>query len=576
MPTIRPDSRSIGPARSHRIRRHTRCLVVICLLAVMVPRPGQTAEAGGDGTLTIGITQFPATLNPMIGATLAKTYLHGFSRRPITAYDPDWEKVCMVCTKLPTLQNGMAQRETLPDGSEGIAITYRLNADATWGDGEPVTSSDVRFTWQVGKHPKSGVAAGEIYRRIREIEIHGPKRLTVHVDRVTFDYNSFSIPILPEHLERPIFENDPAQYRTRTTFDRDSTNPGLFFGPYKMTSVTTGVRAVFEPNPTWYGDPPAFDRIVVRVIENTAALEANLLSGAIDMIAGELGLNLDQAVALETRRGDRFNFIFQPGLIFEHIEFNHDDAILADRRVRRALAHGTNRDAISEVLFKGRQPVAHSNVSPMDRVYTKDVKHYDHDPAKARRLLEAAGWRASGDGVRRNADGEPLRLTLMTTAGNRTRQLVQQVLQSQWREIGVDIRINNEPARVFFGQTITRREFAHMAMFAWISSPESVPRSTLHSEMIPTEDNAWSGQNVKGYSNSRVDMLIDNLEREIDPAARLPMWAELQRIYARALPALPLYWRARAHVLPHWLAGMTPTGHQFPTTMWVEDWRRED
>lgn len=558
-----------GPAR-----RWLGKLAIAAALAL--PAAPLPADAEDGRTLTIGITQFPATLHPSIGATLAKTYLHGFTRRPITAYDADWEQVCIVCREIPTLDNGMAEREKLPNGDTGIAVTYRLHPEATWGDGEPVTSADVKFTWRVGKHPKSGVAAGDIYRRIRDIEIHGPKKFTVHIDRVTFDYNDFGLPILPEHLEREVFEADPAQYRNRTTFDRDPTNPGLYFGPYVMADVTTGVRAVFERNPTWFGERPYFDRIVVRVIENSAALEANLLSGAIDMIAGELGLRLHQAIALKKRRGDRFQFKFKPGLIYEHIEFNLDNPVLANRKVRRALAYGANRRAITDVLFDGEQPVAHTNVSPLDRVFTDDVRRYTHDPARARRLLREAGWTVPEDGaIRTNADGDPLRVSLMTTAGERTRQLVQQVLQSQWREIGVDIRIENEPARVFFGRTVTRRQFPHMAMFAWISSPESVPRGTLHSDMIPSEDNAWSGQNVKGYANPEVDNLIDRMERELDDAERETMWHELQRIYARDLPSLPLYWRAQAHVLPPWLTGVTPTGHQYPTSMWVEDWRRE-
>jgi peptide/nickel transport system substrate-binding protein len=563
--------------------RHRRCRRWLSRFALALATltaavgSGVTAEDdGGTRTLTIGITQFPATLHPSIGATLAKTYLHGFTRRPITAYDANWAQVCIVCREIPTLDNGMAEREQLPNGDTGIAVTYRLHPEATWGDGEPVTSADVKFTWQVGKHPESGVAAGDIYRRIRNIEIHGPKKFTVHIDRVTFDYNDFALPILPEHLEREVFEADPAQYRNRTTFDRDSTNPGLYFGPYVMADVTTGVRAVFERNPTWFGERPYFDRIVVRVIENTAALEANLLSGAIDMIAGELGLRLHQAIALKKRRGERFRFTFKPGLIYEHIEFNLDDPVLSDRTVRRALAYGANRRAITDVLFDGEQPVAHTNVSPLDRVFADDVRQYTHDPAKARRLLRAAGWTAPEAGaIRTNADGEKLRFSLMTTAGERTRQLVQQVLQSQWREIGVDIRIDNEPARVFFGRTVTRRQFPHMAMFAWISSPESVPRGTLHSEQIPSEANAWSGQNVKGYANPEVDELIDSMERELDDAKRERMWHRLQRIYARDLPALPLYWRAQAHVLPTWLKGVTPTGHQFPTSMWVEEWEQE-
>ena len=75
--------------------------------------------------------------------------------------------------------------------------------------------------------------------------------------------------------------------------------------------------------------------------------------------------------------------------------------------------------------------------------------------------------------MRHNAAGEPLTLELMSTAGNRTRELVEQVLQSQWQRLGIDVRIRNEPARVFFGETVAKRKFNAMAMFAWISSPKT-------------------------------------------------------------------------------------------------------
>ena len=135
--------------------------------------------------------------------------------------------------------------------------------------------------------------------------------------------------------------------------------------------------------------------------------------------------------------------------------------------------------------------------------------------------------------MRHNAAGEPLSLELMSTAGNRTRELVEQVLQSQWQRLGIDVRIRNEPARVFFGETVAKRKFGAMAMFAWISSPENVPRSTLHSEEIPTEANGWAGQNSTGYKNPEMDELIDAIEIELDREKRRAMWhraaADLRR-----------------------------------------------
>lgn len=112
-------------------------------------------------------------------------------------------------------------------------------------------------------------------------------------------------------------------------------------------------------------------------------------------------------------------------------------------------------------------------------------------------------------------------------------------------------------------------------MFAWISAPESVPRSTLHSNMIPTEANNWAGQNYTGYRNPAVDALLDAIETDLNRDTRAAKWAELQRIYTADLPALPLYFRANPYVVPKWLKGIRPTGHLAPTTLWVEDWRAE-
>jgi peptide/nickel transport system substrate-binding protein len=291
------------------------------------------------------------------------------------------------------------------------------------------------------------------------------------------------------------------------------------------------------------------------------------------MIAGELGLTIDQALAFEKRHGDQFKIVYEPGLTYEHIDLNLDNPILADVRVRKALIMGLDREALSQQLFEGRQQVADTSVNPLDWVHSDDVPHYEEDLPAAGALLDEAGWGQIKGGVRHNAAGQPLILELMSTAGNRTRELVEQVLQSQWQRLGIDVRIRNEPARVFFGETTTKRKFSAMAMYAWISSPENVPRSTLHSEEIPTEANGWSGQNFTGYENPEMDQLIDAIEVELDREKRRAMWQRLQQIYAEDLPAIPLYFRANPHVWPPWLEGVTPTGHLNPSTLWVEHWR---
>jgi peptide/nickel transport system substrate-binding protein len=546
--------------------------VLFLILALGLP---ESARAARD-ELVIGITQFPSTFHPNIDAMAAKSYILGMAQRPFTAYDAKWQLVCMLCTELPTLENRKAVLEKRADGSNGIALTYTIRPDATWGDGTPVTTDDVLFTYEVGHHPDSGVSNAELYRRITAIDRPDAKTFVMHVDRVTFDYNAINdFRLLPAHLERPVFEADPKAYRSRTTFDTGTTNPGLYFGPYRITEVSTGAFVVLEPNPTWWGEKPFFKRIVVKVIENTAALEANLLAGGIDMIAGELGLTIDQAIAFEKRHGQDYQIVYKPGLVYEHVDLNLDNPILADRRVRHALMMGLDRKALCQQLFEGRQSVADTTVNPLDWIYSEDVPKYHEDLPAAGALLNQAGWSDLRGGVRHNAQGQPLTLELMTTAGNRTRELVEQVLQSQWKRLGIDVRIRNEPARVFFGETVRKRRYSAMAMFAWISTPESVPRTTLHSEQIPTEANGWAGQNDAGFRNAEMDKLIDAIERELDRDKRKAMWGRLQQIYAEELPALPLYFRSEPHIWPLWLQGVVPTGHQDASTLWVEHWRAE-
>jgi peptide/nickel transport system substrate-binding protein len=550
-------------------RRPGRVLAAaIGLLAGLLALIG--AAAARD-QLIIGTTQYPSTLNPNIEAMLVKSYLLGLTSRPFTDYDAHWQLACFLCTELPTLENGKATLEGLDSGKQAIAVTYTIQPKATWGDGTPVTTDDVVFTWEVGKHPQSGIGNAEMYRRILKIDVIDAKTFTMHFDRVEFTYNAINdFELLPAHLEREAFA-EPASYRTRTKFDTDPTNPGLWFGPYRITAVEPGAQIVLEANPTWWGKPPAFKRIVLKTIENTAALEANLLSGGIDYIAGETGLSLDQALAFEKRHGGAYDILYQPALFYEHLDLNLDNPILADKRVRQALLYALDREAMNQQLFGGRQTVATTFMSPLDWVFTKDVALYPYDPKRAAALLDEAGWVMGGDGIRAR-DGKRLSLEIMTTAGDRTRELVEQVVQSQWKAIGIEIRLRNEPARVFFGETVTKRKFPDMALFAWFSAPEHVPRSTLHSEEIPTEANGWAGQNYTGFRNAESDGLIDKIEVELDKARRGEMWHRVQQIYAEELPALPLYFRSSAFIYPKWLKGVTPTGQMAPSTLWVEDW----
>jgi peptide/nickel transport system substrate-binding protein len=542
----------------------------IFLAAALAAAP---AAAQSRDTLTIGLSTFPASLHPFTGAELVRNYILSLGQRPLMAHDADWNLVCMLCTAVPTFENGLAREIDLGNGRKGVAVTITIRPDATWGDGTPVTAKDMLFTNAVKKHPGSGAVSGEFDRRILEIEVKDAKTFVVHIDRLTFDYNNFAgYRLLPSHVEAKAFAT-PTDYAKRSAYEMEPTGRALWAGPYRLSEFVGGAHAVMVPNETWKGARPHFRRIVLRVFENTAALEANLLAGGVDYIPGEAGLTLDQVIALEQRHPRRFRYVYKSTTSYSHLDANLDHPALKDRRVRQALLLAADREAIARQIYGGKVVLAHTSVNHLQWMIVSDVKKYPFDPAAAKRLLDEAGWSKIEGGIRHNAAGERLTFTLATVAGIKINELIMSVLAAQWRQVGIDARIRGQPARVFFGDTLQRRKFDGLAFFSWIVSPESVPRTIMHSTMIPAAANGFQGQNFTGYKSPEMDTLLDAIERELDREKRRALWRRYQEIYAEDLPALPMFFGTVGFVMPPWLDGIRPTGHSATTTLWVEEWR---
>jgi peptide/nickel transport system substrate-binding protein len=478
----------------------------------------------------------------------------------------------MLCAELPTIDNGLAVRE-----GDGMAVTIKLKPGLRWGDGVPVTASDLRFTWQLGHDPASGFVNSHSWSLVRSIDVVDDRTAILHLNQVNVHYNEWDA-ILPAHIEEPIWQSvkgNPAEYIKQTAYNRTPASPGLYNGPYVIAAVQSGVQAVLAPNPYWSGPKPYFKSIVIKLISNTAALQANLLSGDVDMVAGEgIGLTIDQAISLRRQRPDQFAYDFTPSLTYEHINLKIENPILADLRVRQALLYALDRKMLVERLFDGKQLVADSWVNPLDSNFSHDTPHYGYDPGKARALLAEAGWTPGPDGICRNTRGERLSLDFATTSGAQLRERIQQVLQNQWRSVCVEVRINNQDPRKLFGDTLKRRTYSGLVMYASGNIPGGSPRG-LHSSQIPTAANGFGGGNSVAFNDPLMDALIEKAESELEPRKRKAIWAEMQTIYAEKLLALPLFHRADPHVFPKWLKGYEPTGHSDPSTLSAEYWYAE-
>ena len=315
-------------------------LLGLALAVAAVTRPAMAKD-----TLVIGVAQFPASLHPYIGAQTVQGFALGFALRRITAYDTEGKVACLLCTEVPSLQNGLAKLEDQPDGSKGLAVTIKLKPGLRWGDGVPVTARDILFTWKVGSDPNAGFANSHPWTRATSVDVVDDSTAVLHLAR-TFTSYALWDDLLSEHVDGPVYEaaKAPGDYINHTVYNRDPLNPGLWNGPFLVTDYRSNDSVGFQPNPYWSGAKPGLKRITLRLLENTASLQANLLSGDVDMTPSGIGLSIDQAVSLEKTDSDRFRFIYQPALSYEHIEPNLANPILQDVRVREALLRRRRRE----------------------------------------------------------------------------------------------------------------------------------------------------------------------------------------------------------------------------------------
>lgn len=558
------------------------------VVLALFPVPDQKIQAEAlssppGKTMTIGIAQEFETLNPVIHQMVASAYLMFMVIRPLTAIDDNWQWRCYLCTEMPSLENGKA-RFIEEDGKKKMLVEWEIHPKARWGDGTPVTGKDVKLGWEVGSSPNVMVGEKDFYTRVEDVILDpkNPKKVTLKFHEARYDFAQMgNFHLLPDHIERVIWEktnNEPQSYEKQSAYSTNPTNRGLYSGPFVVKEIVLGSHLVLERNPYFFGDAANLKQVVVKLVPDTATLESNLLSGTIDMIS-ELGLKLDQALALDKRiqanpdLDRRFQVIFRDGIVYEHVDLNMTNPLLQDNNLRRALVHAIDRDRLVKALFENKQKKAIHNVHFLDPYYTEDVVLYEYDPKKAEELLEASGWQKNSDGIRYK-NGEKLSLVFMTTAQDKTRELVQVFLQSEWKKIGIDLKIRNEPARVYFGETLRKMKYPHLAMYAWMFSPDNPPNSTCHSSEIPTEKNGFNGQNRTAWSNAKVDEALDKIYGEFDLENRKKLMRTVLQEYTSDVPVIPLYYRSEIVVLPKTLKNYKPSGHQFMSSLQSEYWEK--
>ncbi len=304
------------------------------------------------------------------------------------------------------------------------------------------------------------------------------------------------------------------------------------------------IRLERVPN-YWRGAQfPKIEQILFRFVANTNTRINQLKSGEVHLVAM---FPWDKHREVEAIPGVSVHRT--PGNAYEHVTLNQRRiAAFRDVNVRKALMHAIDRDGIASSILEGLAPVTNGPIQEVSWAHAKDVTTYAFDPARSRALLDAAGWKdGNGDGVREK-DGQPLSFTLITQAGFAVRESVSQVLQRQFRDVGVDIKV-----QLVDGTSISGLWFEGNfdAMLHWWQMPAD-PELALFfaADRMPPR-----GRNINYFEDEAVTSLVYAADRTVDQAERTRLLGDAQRRIADLLPELPLYAITKLDAVPAALQG---------------------
>ena len=526
------------------------------------------AQAQSHDRLTIGLGSFPAATHPLIGSQRLTTYVLSAARRSVTRYDADGHVMCQLCVELPSVGNGGVTMVDQPDGTKGMDVTFTLRPGLKWGDGSPLTTRDILLGAELERvfAPRTNLVS---------VVALDDRRFTMKFKAPRYDFQELAPQPINAAIEEPLLRaaRSPLEYGPQSAYNVAPTTPGLWNGPYLITEFKPNESVTYAPNPYWDGEKPAFRQVTMRLVDGSAALQAQLVSGAIDVADG---LSFAQALELQGRYPDRLDVAFTPGLSINWLFLKDDNPLLADKRVRQAMMLAIDREGIVAHLFGGMLPVARSIVPRTDPSFDAALTPWPHDPARARALLAEAGYAAGPDGVMQRADGARLSLDFVISAGYPTSEALQQMIQAQLKEVGIDTVARAEPDRVLWGSEMRKRAFNGIVLSSDSHSPGIIPWNQYATGAIPAEGNSYAGQNYGGYSNPRLDVVLRDAYKEVDPQKRQAMLDDVQATLMDDLPRIPLYDGANAYVSPKWMTGLTPPQSTYVDTLWIEYWKPRD
>jgi len=490
----------------------------------------RTAAPASNDLLIVGYDREPDTLNRF--ATHILEDVQTCIVEGLTTTDERMQVVPLLASEVPTPGNGGVRLRA--DG--GMDVTWRLRPNVKWHDGTQLTSADVKFTVDAINDPAWNPESTDGFDRIEGVDTPDPLLAVVRYREVYAPYAlQFVRGLLPKHVLAGRNIDQAADY------NRDP----LGTGPYRLKEWKTGEHILLERVPDYWrgGGLPRIRQLLFKFIPNTNTRINQLRSGevhVVPLVPWDKYREVEDHADIAVHR--------MMGNSYEHVTLNQRRvAAFADVRVRQALTHAIDRDAITRSILDGLAPVIHGPIQPLSWAYTDQVRRYPFDPARARALLEEAGWRAPTPGSVRERAGRSLAFTLITQAGFAVRETVAQALVRQWHEVGAEARIE-----LHDGTTISSLWFAGNfdAMLHWWHMP-SDPELTL---FFAADRTPPAGRNINYVQDRELTEVLYASDRTVDGARRRELLVRAQQRVAELAVEIPLYNVTRLDAVPRRLA----------------------
>ncbi len=440
----------------------------------------------------------PKTLNPILTTTDPEQVVLALLERNLLDYD---EKLSLV--------PGLA--EEVSASPDHLAYTIRLRKDARWEDGTPVTSKDVVFTLTTLLDPKTPA----LTRRALFDGFVKAEAVDAQTARVVFRtasagrQDAFNLPLL-----------SAAAWAGGDVAGHPRNRNPLANGPYRLGSWEAGRTLTLVRNTQYFGEKPAPEQVIFRVVPETAPAFAALQTGDLD----EMRLIYPQKKELDAKAGKAGvpRVVTFDELSYNYFGWNNRLPVFADRRVRRALTMLVDRESINRNLYGGLAKLANGPLPPAHWAWDASVAPWPYDPKAAEALLDEAGFRRAPDGTRRKGNVR-LAFTLSLGMGSDIQRQLVELAQQSFRKAGVEMAIQPLEWAAFAAKMDAGE------CDAWAAALNLDPNPDLavswHSAQTPP-----AGLNSAFYRNQEVDALLDRLKTAFDRAETRMLLARVQAL----------------------------------------------